>query len=225
MMYILLFFSSLFFQSDVDKGKALFQAKKYDEAIICLKKALIADSNNLEINELLADVYGHQMKWDQSIFYYRKIIELSPKTANFYYKYGAAMGLKAKAVSKFKALGMIDDIKLAFETAAKLDHSHIDTRWALVMFYVELPGIFGGSEKKALAYAKELMALSKVDGLMAKGHIEEYFERYEKAEKNYKSAHDIGQSKTTFKKLYNLYLNKLKDKIKAQELYNTYYKK
>jgi tetratricopeptide (TPR) repeat protein len=224
-MYILLFFSSLCFQSDLEKGKYLFQSKKYDEAIICLKKALLDDSNNLEINELLGDVYGHQMKWDLSIFYYRKIIELSPKTANFHYKHGASMGMKAKAVSKLKALGMVDDIKLAFETAAKLDHSHIDTRWALVMFYIELPGILGGSEKKALAYAKELMAISKVDGLMAKGHIEEYFERYEKAEKNYQSAHDIGQSKTTFKKLHNLYLYKLKNKTKAQELYKTYYKK
>ena len=45
-----------------------------------------------------------------------------------------------------------------------------------------------------------------------------YFSRYTKAEINYKKAHEIGNSKTTFEKLYDLYLNKLKDKTKAYKL-------
>ena len=49
-------------------------------------------------------------------------------------------------------------------------------------------------------------------------HIDEYFNRYKKAETNYLKAHEIGNSKTTFQKLYNLYLNKLKDKAKATKL-------
>jgi hypothetical protein len=31
-------------------------------------------------------------------------------------------------------------------------------------------------------------------------------------------AHEIGNSKTTFQKLYNLYLNKIKDNTKAKKL-------
>jgi len=81
-----------------------------------------------------------------------------------------------------------------------------------------LPGIVGGSERKAQKYAEELLSLSKVDGYLAKGYIDEYFERYTKAESNYIKAHETGNSKTTFQKLYNLYLNKLKDKTKAQKL-------
>ena len=38
------------------------------------------------------------------------------------------------------------------------------------------------------------------------------------AEINYKKAHEIGNSKTTFDTLYDLYLNKLKDKTKANKL-------
>ncbi len=62
------------------------------------------------------------------------------------------------------------------------------------------------------------MALSKVDGYLAKGYIDVYFNRYAKAELNYKKAHEIGNSNTTFEKLYDLYLNKLKDKTKANRL-------
>jgi hypothetical protein len=81
-----------------------------------------------------------------------------------------------------------------------------------------LPGIIGGSESKAQKYANELIQLSKVDGYLAKGYIDVYFKRYEKAEVNYKKAHELGHSKTTFEKLYDLYLNKLKNKEKAQKL-------
>jgi hypothetical protein len=81
-----------------------------------------------------------------------------------------------------------------------------------------LPAIVGGSEKKAQKYAEELFNISKIDGYMSKGYIDEYFKRYSKAEINYTKAYQIGNSKTTFQKLYNLYLNKLKDTEKAQKL-------
>ena len=57
--------------------------------------------------------------------------------------------MKAKEGSKFAALGMLDDVENAFLTAAKLDSKHIESRWALVEFYLQIPGILGGSEKKA----------------------------------------------------------------------------
>ena len=82
------------------------------------------------------------------MFYYGKLIKLKPGEADYHYKYGGCLGMKAKESNKFKALGMIDEVEESFLTAAKLDGKHIETRWALVMLYIELPGIIGGSEKK-----------------------------------------------------------------------------
>ena len=62
------------------------------------------------------------------------------------------------------------------------------------------------------------MKLSPVDGYLSRGQIEEYFKRYSAAEKNYIKANEIGKSKATFQVLYNLYLKKLNDPKKAQEL-------
>lgn len=215
---VLLFSLQTMAQTDFDKAEKLFKQEKFDQAKLLFDAFLKSNPNNYKTIEYLGDIAGHQKKWDEAIKQYRILKNQFPKTANYYYKYGGALGMKAKSVNKFKALGMIDEVEESFLTAAKLDPKHIDARWALVMLYIELPGIIGGSEKKAQKYADELMVLSKVDGYLAKGYIDEYFDRYTKAEANYIKAHEIGNSKTTFQKLYNLYLNKIKDKNKAQKV-------
>lgn len=205
-------------ETDFEKAEKLYKQEKYDQAKTLFESYLKSNPNHYKTVEYLGDIAGHQKKWDEAIKQYKVLKTQFPKTANYWYKYGGALGMKAKSVNKFKALGMIDDIENAFLTAAKLDIKHIDSRWALVMLYIELPGIVGGSESKAVKYSNELMELSKVDGYLSKGYIDEYFNRYKKAEANYIKAHEIGNSKTTFQKLYNLYLNKIKDKAKATKL-------
>ena len=215
---ILLISFNMMAETDFEKAEKLYKQEKFDQAKVLFESYLKTNPTSYKTVEYLGDIAGHQKKWDEAIKHY-KILKLQfPETANYFYKFGGAMGMKAKSVNKFKALAMIDEIESSFLTAAKLDSKHLESRWALVMLYIELPGIVGGSEKKAIKYADELMELSKVDGYLAKGYIDEYFKRYKKAEVYYLKAHEIGNSKTTFQKLYNLYLNKLKDKTKASKL-------
>jgi tetratricopeptide (TPR) repeat protein len=208
----------LFSQSNFEKGQRLFTENKLSEAKSIFKNESQNSANYYKSVEYLGDIEGKNKNWDDAISYYKILKTQFQKNANYWYKYGGALGMKAKESNKFKALGMIDEVEQSFLTAAKLDSKHIETRWALVMLYIELPGIVGGSEKKAQKYADELMVLSKVDGYLAKGYIDEYFSRYSKAEIHYKKAHEIGNSNTTYEKLYDLYLNKLKDKTKANKL-------
>ncbi len=205
-------------ESDFEKAEQLYKQEKYEQAKMLFEVYLKSNPKNYKTIEYLGDIAGHQEQWDEAIKQYKVLKIQFPKIATYWYKYGGALGMKAKSVNKFKALGMIDEIETSFLTASKLDAKHIDSRWAMVMLYIELPGIIGGSEKKALKYSNELMELSKVDGYLSKGYIDEYFNRYKKAEINYIKAHEIGNSKTTFQKLYYLYLNKLKDKTKAIKL-------
>lgn len=215
---IFLFPVLVFSQTSFEKAEKLYAQEKYQQAKTLFESHLKSNPNHYKTIEYLGDIAGHEKNWDEAIKQYSILKNQFPKTANYWYKYGGAMGMKAKSVNKFKALGMIDDIESSFLKAAELDKKHIETRWALVMLYIELPGIVGGSEKKALKYSDELMELSKVDGHLSKGYIDEYFNRYKKAETNYLKAHEIGNSKTTFQKLYHLYLNKIKDKAKATKL-------
>ena len=189
-----------------------------NEAKQMFQDYLKSHPNHSKSIEYIGDIAGNQKQWNEAIEYYQKLKISFPKNANYWYKYGGALGMKAKESNKFKALGMIDEIEESFLTAAKLESKHIETRFALVMLYLELPGIIGGSEKKAQKYADELMRISSVQGFLAQGYIDAYFKRFIKAELNYKKAFEIEPSKITFEKLYDLYLNKLKDKSKATKL-------
>ena len=73
----------------------------------------------------------------KTIKYYEKIKQQNPQNANYHYKYGGALGMKAKESNKFAALGMIDDVEDAFLIATKLDKKHIESRWALVIFILK----------------------------------------------------------------------------------------
>jgi len=73
------------------------------------------------------------------------------------------------------------------------------------VYYTELPGIIGGSIKKALLYTEELHTISPVDGYLSKGYVYEYDNEDELAEENYKKAIEIGGSITCFNKLISFY--------------------
>ncbi len=192
-------------QTAFDETEALFEQKKFSKAEALMTTYVQDNPNDVKGIELLGDAFGHQKKWDDAIIYYRKLVDLNPKVANYHYKLGGALGMKALSISKLKALGIIGDVKEAFLMAAELDPTHIDARWALVELYMQLPGIVGGSKKKSFMYANELEALSQVDGYLAKGYIYEYDDEPELAEKFYKQAIQEGGSLTCYSKLTELY--------------------
>lgn len=209
-------------QSSYDTAEKLFKEEKFDEAQPIFENFLKSNPSNLKTIEYLGDIAGRNKSWDTAIGYYKKLKQLKPSEANYYYKYGGALGMKATQVSKFKAFGMIDEVKESFEKAIVFNPKHIEARWALIELYIQLPGIIGGSESKAVKYSNELLRLSPVDGYLSKGHIEEYFKRYKIAEQNYKKAIAAGGSKKCYQMLANLYKNKMNDPGKAKSILEEY---
>lgn len=197
----------VFSQSAIDQANRLLDKKQYVKAEHVLHTYITQNPNNLSAIELLGHAYFHQEKWDEAISTYEKLISAEPNNANYQFKYGGVLALKAKSISKLRALGLIGDAKEALHKSAALDPNHIEVRWALVELYMQLPGIVGGSKTKSLKYADELEHISKVDGYLAKGYIYEYDNEPELAEKYYKMAIKEGGSLTCFQKLTDLYEN------------------
>ena len=212
--FLLLFPLLIWSQSDYGKAEKLFEAGKYDQARPIFESFLKENPSHLKTLEYLGDIAGHAKSWDKAIVYYRKLKQLKPSEANYYYKYGGVLGMKAKESNKFAALGMIGEVKASFEKAIELNPKHIEARWALVMIYIQLPGIVGGSETKAIKYSNELLKLSPVDGYLSRGQIDEHFKRYAAAEQQYKKAIAAGSTKTGGQMLDNLHKNKMKKSVK-----------
>lgn len=204
-IYLLLFPSLVFSQSKLDAFEDLIKHKQFDKAEIKITVYLENHPNNLDAIELLGDTYGHQKKWDEAIKIYKDLTKANPKNAEYHYKYGGAMGMKALESSKITAIGMVDDIESELHKAAKLDPKHKNVRWALVEYYMKLPGVLGGSKSMALKYAYQLEQLSKVDGYLAKGFIFESVDEPELAEKYYKLAIRESGSLWCYNKLTNFY--------------------
>ena len=211
--FLLLFPLLIWSQSDYGKAEKLFEAGKYDQARPVFESFLKENPSHLKTLEYLGDIAGHQKSWDKAIVYYQKLKQLKPSEANYYYKYGGVLGMKAKESNKFKALGMIGEVKESFEKAIELNPKHIEARWALVVIYIELPGFVGGSETKAIKYSNELLKLSPVDGFLSRGQIDEHFKRYTAAEQQYKKAIAAGSTKVGGQMLANLYKNKMKKSV------------
>ena len=148
----------------------------------------------------------------------KSYFRLDNNNADYHFYYGGAMGMWAKNASKFKALGLLDDVKLHLKKAAELDPKHVESRWALVQLYTELPGIIGGSLSTARSYAGQLKKISPVDGYLALGYVDEYDKEYSDAEVAYKNAIKVGGSPLTYLKLASLYADKMDRKADAKAL-------
>jgi tetratricopeptide (TPR) repeat protein len=218
LFFLILFPILLSAQSTFETAEKLFKEEKLEEAKVIFEALYKTNPNDIKTIEYLGDIAGKTKSWDKAMGYYKKLNQLKPTEANYYYKYGGAIGMKAKYSNKFKALAMLDEVKASFEKAITLNPKHIEARYALVEIYIQVPGIVGGSERKARAYSDELLKISPVDGHLSKGRIEEYYENYDKAELQYKKAFELGKSKKTYQKLYDLYANKMKNAAKANAL-------
>jgi tetratricopeptide (TPR) repeat protein len=212
-------------QTNFDEAEKLFINKKYEQAQPMFEALLKTNPSNLQTIEYLGDIAGSDKKWDEALRYYTRLKQIKPTEANYFYKYGGALGMKALEVNKFRALGMIGEIKESFENAIKLSPGHIDARWALIELYLKLPVVIGGSETKAVKYANELLKISVVDGYLSRGHIDEHYRRYDAAEKQYKKAFAVAYSKASYQKLANLYKNKMKEPEKARMILEEFNKK
>ncbi len=194
-------------QNSYQDAEKYFKAENFSKAKPIFESYLQQHPNDKKTREYLGDIASYTNNWDTAINYYEALVEADDANANYHFKYGGALGMKALSISKIRAVTYIGDIKHHLESAASLDPKHIETRWALVEFYIQLPGVFGGSNNKAIAYAEELDKISEVDGYLAKGYIAEYTNRPKDAERFYKKAIEVGGSPHTYEKLSTLYEN------------------
>jgi tetratricopeptide (TPR) repeat protein len=212
-------------QINIESAEKYIKEQQYNKANSVLESLLKQNPNDLKAIEYLGDIQCHYKNWEKAIPYYKKLTELNPKKADYFYKYGGVLGMYAKECNNFKALFMMKEVKASFEKAIYLNPKHIDARWALIEVYIQLPEIVGGSQLNALKYSDELFKISPIDGYLSKGHIFEFYKKYNLAEQQYLKAISIGNSKTSYQKLADLYKYKMNLPEKAKQTLQIYNEK
>ena len=174
-LFILILFPFfLLSQTNFELAQTYYAQGNITKATTAFKQYLSQHPEDPATIEYLGDIAGEAKDWDTAMTYYKALVERYPTKANYHYKYGGVLGMKALSVNKLSAAFYISDVKMHFKKAATIDPAHIKVREALVELYMQLPAIIGGSEKIALFYANELSELSAEKGYLAKGYIANY---------------------------------------------------
>ncbi|HEV2489548.1 MAG TPA: hypothetical protein VGT03_07055 [Candidatus Acidoferrales bacterium] len=100
-----------------------------------------------------------------------KAVALDGNNALYHLCLAEIYGDMAQHAGIFKQIGLARSFKSEAERVVALDAKNLDARSDLVQFYLDAPGIVGGSKDKAYAEADEMSRISAAKGYMAQAQI------------------------------------------------------
>ena len=165
-------------------GIALFDQKQYQQASQVFKSNIENKQSLAQSHFYLGRIALKKHNFKQAVTNFEQAVEhtigqglsQSPEkknkagqveTAEYHYWLGVANAEMLQRSSIFKKPGYAKATQKAFERAVELNSKHLKAMQALVIYYLEAPSIVGGSNKKALAMAKQIAQVSPLDGLLA----------------------------------------------------------
>lgn len=108
-----------------------------------------------------------------------KCIELQPKAAACHYALGTVLGVQALSEGMLKLMGSVGRVKGALQEALELAPAWFPARSAMLEFYLQAPGIVGGSKSRAHELARAAPNAEQAKALEARIDLQE--ERFEPA--------------------------------------------
>jgi tetratricopeptide (TPR) repeat protein len=129
--------------------------------------------------------------WDAGIPACERATELAPANGQYHLWLGRIYGEKADHVVFFRAAGLAKKVHAEFERAVEFAPNSWEARTDLAEFYLEAPGIVGGSEEKARAEAEQIAPLNPAMSHWVKGRLDEKNKDETAAEQEYRAAIDV----------------------------------
>lgn len=102
---------------------------------------------------------------------FERAIAAEKGVAEYHLWLGRAVGQQAQTASKLKQPFMARRIKAEFEKAVELDPDLLDARDGLIQFYLQAPGVMGGSTDKAREQAREIAKRDPYRGHQADAQV------------------------------------------------------
>ncbi len=96
-----------------------------------------------------------------------KAVALDGSNADYHYQLAGVCGEKADAASFFQKAGWAKRFKAEADKAASLDPKNVDTRFALIEYYLQAPRLMGGDKSKARDMADQIAKADAGEGYVA----------------------------------------------------------
>lgn len=172
----------------VEEGVRLFRLSRYDEARAALTPVATTSPANgtallyLGRIALVKDDPKEAQRW------FEAAVALDDHSAIAHMWLGRAYGSQASKVGKLSQIGLAKKVKKEFERAVELDPNNLDARDDLITYYLQAPGMMGGSVSKAKEVAAEIEKRDPLRGALAYAAVAQDQKDFPEAERQYRSA-------------------------------------
>lgn len=164
----------LFFCVTFSFGQRIPQAL-FDPAVVTVAQQTriqeldtVSDKTKTEREEL-AGLFAITSSYEKSFTLLEALVLDYPDNFDNQFLLGGISGILASELPRTKSLPYVRTMKTAFENAAQLKPSSLETQMILLELYTGLPWILGGSNKKASEKLEVIKSLSVIEGFLSEG--------------------------------------------------------
>ena len=159
-------------QSGVDRGRQLYEEKKYAEAITVLNAVKEDQADFARAQYFLGRVAFDQKRFEDAADFFVEATEAKNGNVAEYFSWlGDSYGTIARDANVIRQGMLAPKMKSAWEKAIALDSKNLSARYSLISFYTEAPGFMGGSMDKAKEMARQIMTLQPAQGHRQLGNL------------------------------------------------------
>ena len=167
---------------------ALFQQKKYSEAVEAFQKIAADEPQNAEAHFYLGVLAEKRHETHEAVQHLEQATQLAPDRSEYFTELGGAYGSAAKRAGLFEKIGWAKKCAAALEKAVNLDPNNLTARNGLISFYREAPTFAGGGISKAYEQAEEIRKRNRAMGTAVLGQLYLADKRYDQAFELYEAA-------------------------------------
>ncbi len=120
----------------------------------------------------------------------RKGIAAAPNSSDAHVQLSRILADQAQKASVFRQLGLAHQVKAEMDKAAELDPKSVDAHTALMRYYLQAPGIAGGSKEKAKQQQAEIAKIDPAWGYITAAEIANDEKNTSALPDLYQKAHD-----------------------------------
>jgi tetratricopeptide (TPR) repeat protein len=195
-------------QVSVEDIEGYISNGEYDRARSALGALVEDEPTNAHaqywLGRLLLFIYNDL---DRAAEHLELAVEHEDSNAEYHWMLGNAYGRQAQVASIFSQMSLAGDVREQFERAVELDSNEIRYRNSLMLYYVQTPGIVGGSIERAHEQADAIYRMDPYAGHVARAFIAGADDDPVLAEAEWKKAIRADSTRwTAFHRLGYLYL-------------------
>jgi tetratricopeptide (TPR) repeat protein len=170
------------------QAEAAFQQRDYDRARAGFLALVASAPNDPELHLRLGWIALETGRSEEATARFEQAARLAPTNGLYTLWLARSFGVRARTEGFPNGIPLVRHFKAALLQAVAIDPGCAEARLDLVQFYLDAPGIVGGSVRKAAAAAEELARTDTYLGAVAKGKVLESEKKWDEAERTYQGA-------------------------------------